>query len=263
MLQQKSKIAVVADLGSPLASKAYQELLSQYDFLSEGEIKKGEVDVIIALGGDGLMLKVLHRYLDYNVCFYGMNRGSIGFLMNTYEVPNLIARISNAVAYKLTPLEMKVTDIHGNTFNKLAINEVSLLRQTNQAAKIQISVANNISMEQLVCDGLLVSTPAGSTAYNFAANGPILPLNANLLALTPIAPFRPRRWRGALLTQDQTITLRNNEPLKRPVSASADFQECRDMQEMIILSRADKQLTLLFDQNNNIEDRIIKEMFEL
>lgn len=255
------KIGCIADFASKTSTDAYNELMSRYDLVDANSFDPDECDALIALGGDGLMLKVLHRYIHKNIPIYGMNRGSIGFLLNEYNPDDLINRINNAVSYKLYPIEMHVETIEGDSKTELAVNEVSLLRETNQAARIKIIIDGKERIGTLVCDGVLISTPAGSTAYNFAANGPIIPLNANILAMTPISPFRPRRWHGALLSHKNKIRFEIIDPLKRPVSAVADFHEVRDVTSVEICERRDLELNLLFDQDNNIEERIIKEQF--
>ncbi len=255
------KIACICDFSSKTASEAYRELSNRYQFIDANSLDLEDPDVIIALGGDGLMLKVLHRYIGRSIPIYGMNRGSVGFLLNTYKPDSLIERLENSVQFQLHPLEMKVKTLDGQLTSELAINEVSMLRQTNQAAKIRISVDGEERISSLVCDGVLVSTPAGSTAYNFAANGPIIPLGSNVLSITPISPFRPRRWRGALLSHDNKVLFEVIDPLKRPVSAVADFNEVRDVISVQVYERKDIVLKLLFDKENNIQDRIIKEQF--
>jgi NAD+ kinase len=255
------KIFVVADIASTAACAAYDALYRKYDLLTEGEFDGKNADLVIVLGGDGMMLKILHRFMSKNLCFYGMNTGSIGFLLNTYREDNVLERINSAKIYKLNPLEMKVTNIHGDTIQELAINEVSLLRQSNQAARIKVKIDDIQMLDMLVCDGILVSTPAGSTAYNFAADGPILPLSANLLALTPISPFRPKRWKGGLISNKNSISFENLDAYKRPFIAVADFHETRDVVSVEVRSRQDLALSVLFDEDNNIEDRLLKEMF--
>lgn len=263
MNQRKyNNIGIVADFSSKSASAAYTDIMQRYpNLIDANALDVANLDVVVALGGDGLMLKVMHRYIDSDVKIFGMNRGSVGFLLNKYSPENLVERIENASSITLYPLEMTVEDLNGEHRTALAINEVSLLRETNQSAKLRIVIDGVERMPQLVCDGILVSTPAGSTAYNFAANGPIIPLNANVLAMTPISPFRPRRWRGALLSHKNEIAIDIQEPEKRPVSAVADFHEVRDVRQVKIKQITDKFLTLLFDDESNIEERIIKEQF--
>lgn len=261
MSSRFKKIACVADLHSKAASQSYEELMSMYDFIDANSFDVSDCDVIVALGGDGLMLKVLHRYMDAGIPIYGMNRGSVGFLLNPYEPRNLLEMLEKSVEFRLHPLEMVARTVEGQVVHELAVNEVSLLRQTNQAAKIKVFVDDEERISSLVADGILVCTPAGSTAYNFAANGPIIPLRSNVLAMTPISPFRPRRWRGALLSHNNTVCFDILEPTKRPVSAVADFNETRDVVRVAVYERSDITMRLLFDEKNNIEERIIKEQF--
>ena len=220
-----------------------------------------KADVIVALGGDGLMLQTLHRFMNTGKPIYGLNRGSVGFLMNEFGEENLLERIRKAVVSRIHPLVMEATDALGHIHSALAINEVSLLRQTHQAAKLRISVDERVRMEELVCDGVLIATPAGSTAYNLSAHGPILPLNADILALTPISAFRPRRWRGALLPQEAKIRLEILQPEKRPVSAVADIKEVRDVTSVTVEQDKSVEITLLFDKEHTLEERILNEQF--
>jgi NAD+ kinase len=219
-------------------------------------------DIVVALGGDGLMLETLHRFLDREVPIYGMNRGTVGFLMNEYEEKGLMERLERAQRVSLYPLRMDATDERGRTERALAINEVSLLRETRQAAHIAISVDGVLRLAELICDGVLVSTPAGSTAYNLSAHGPIIPIGAQLLALTPISAFRPRRWRGALLPCSAHVELRVLNPAKRPVSAVADYTEVRDVVHVTVREDRTKALHLLFDPEHNLEERILREQFQ-
>jgi len=218
-------------------------------------------DVIVALGGDGFMLETLHRFLPMGTPIYGMNRGSVGFLMNRYSEDNLIGRVKDADLVELHPLRMTVETVDGKEQIALAINEVSLLRETRQAAKLRITVDGVERLEELICDGAIVSTPAGSTAYNLSAHGPIIPLGAEILALTPISAFRPRRWRGALLPCTATVGFEIIEGRKRPVSAVADFTEIRDVQRVTVREDRSICLSLLFDSDQNLRERIIKEQF--
>jgi NAD+ kinase len=220
-----------------------------------------EADVIVALGGDGFMLATLHRYLNRNVPIYGMNRGTVGFLMNGYTEDDLLERLERAQLTTLHPLRMQAIQASGDTEEALAINEVSLLRQTRQAAKIRISVDNRVRIDELICDGALVSTPAGSTAYNLSAHGPIVPLGAGVLALTPISAFRPRRWHGALLPHTAQVRFEILEPDKRSVSAVADATEVRDVVDVRVREDKEISLQLLFDPEHNLEDRILNEQF--
>lgn len=254
------KIGCIANLSSGLACKAHKTLIHKYKLIDLNENDE-KCDAVVAIGGDGLMLKVLHRFMYSNTPIFGMNRGSIGFLMNNYSEEHLLQRLTKAEAIKLHPLEMVVETADHEIISHLAVNEVSLLRQTNQSAKLKITVNNKERLDELVCDGIMISTTAGSTAYNFAANGPILPLTSNLLAMTPICPFRPRRWKGALLSNDSSVRFDILNYKKRPVSATADFHEVRDIRNVVIQERGDVSLTLLFDKDNSLQDRLIKEQF--
>lgn len=254
------KIGCIADFSSPKAKDSFSKLMKKYDFIDANSFDTS-FDALVVLGGDGMMLKVLHRYMDSDVLIYGMNRGTMGFLMNSYDEEDLIKRIKNSSKLTIHPLEMLVTKVGGEAYSELAVNEVSLLRETNQAAKISIKVNDVLQLDSLVCDGVMVSTPAGSTAYNLAAHGPILPLDSNLLTLTPISPFRPRRWRGALLSHNDKIEFEILNPEKRPVSAVADFIEHRDVTSVQITEKRNISLNLLFDKANNINDRVLKEQF--
>jgi NAD+ kinase len=220
-----------------------------------------EADVIVALGGDGFMLETLHCCIDRPVPIYGMNLGTVGFLLNDYEADHLHENLEKAVAVPLHPLRMRALRRDGQEEHGLGINEVSLFRQTYQAAKLCIMIDGVVRLPELVCDGVLVATPAGSTAYNLSAHGPILPTVANLLALTPISAFRPRRWRGALLPSKTRFCFRVIEPDKRPVSAVADSTEIRDVLEVAVWADPTITLTLLFDPEHNLEERILKEQF--
>ncbi|MBL8697207.1 MAG: NAD kinase [Alphaproteobacteria bacterium] len=218
-------------------------------------------DVIVALGGDGFMLQTLHRYIDRNVPVFGMNRGSVGFLLNDFRETALIDRIAAATRVTLNPLRMEATTIAGQRTSAIAINEVALFRQQRQTAKIRIEIDGVVRLEELACDGILVATPAGTTAYNLSAHGPIIPLGAGLLALTPISAFRPRRWRGAMLQRTARVGFEVLEPEKRPVSATADNMEVRDVVHVEVREATDIAFTLLFDPDQNLEERILKEQF--
>lgn len=226
-----------------------------------GDHKPENADAIIVMGGDGFLLESLHKYEDLNVPFYGMNYGSVGFLLNPRDGADLPERLAAARKVSLFPLEMTVKTAMGETHKARAYNEVSMLRESRQAAKLQISVDNIVRMEELICDGALVSTPAGSTAYNLSAHGPIIPLRAYVLALTPISAFRPRRWRGALLPSDAHIRFDILEADKRPVSAVADYTEIRDVKSVDITLNKQMERTLLFDPGHSLEERILKEQF--
>lgn len=255
------KLGCVVDSTSEVAMSAYNELMEYYDLIDVHNVPLDFCDVIIIIGGDGMMLKAMHRYMHTNIPIFGMNRGSIGFLMNEYKVDGLLERLGNAEMTKLYPLGMRVTTKDKIVHTEMAINEVSLLRETGQAARIQISVNDKVMMEALIADGVLIATPAGSSAYNFAAYGPIIPLGSKLLALTPICPFRPRRWRGALLSHKDRVRFDVIEPEKRPVSAVADASEYRDVRSVEVERRSDIVINILFDRSNGFEDRVLKEQF--
>ena len=218
-------------------------------------------DVIVALGGDGFMLETQHRFLSQGKPIYGMSRGTVGFLMNEYSIDDLPERLERAHTTLLHPLRMRAETIRGESREALAINEVSMLRETRQAAKIRISVDGVVRVDELICDGVLVATPAGSTAYNLSAHGPIIPLGANILALTPISAFRPRRWRGALLLHEATVRLEVIEHDKRPVSAVADYTEVRDVASVEVAVDRATAIHLLFDPEHNLTERILSEQF--
>ena len=220
-----------------------------------------DAELIVVIGGDGTMLHALHQYMDLNIPFYGINSGSVGFLMNNFHEENFLENLINAQYTNLYPLEMKAINAKGEEFKALAINEVSIFRQTNQAAKFRISIDGVERLAELTADGALVATPAGSSAYNLSAGGTIVPLGSNVLCLTPICPFRPRRWRGAVLPANVTIEFDVFESKKRPVSAVADFNEFTNIEKVIIKSSKDRVIKLLFDQNHTFEDRVIKEQF--
>ncbi len=251
------RLALVASDTGPAVS-ASAELRARYGF-----VPVPEADVVVALGGDGFLLHSLHQALTAQTPkpMFGMNRGTVGFLMNEYSADDLPARIAAARAFVLHPLLMTATTVAGETVTWPAINEVSLLRETRQTAKIAIAIDGQVRMEELICDGVMVATPAGSTAYNLSANGPILPLQSDLLALTPISPFRPRRWRGALLPEASRIEFRVLEADKRPVSAVADQTEVRDVATVHIVSDRSVALELLFDPGYALDDRIVLEQF--
>ena len=227
-------------------------------------VEADQARTLIALGGDGYMLHTLHRMLEGDcphLPVFGMNRGTVGFLMNEWRLDRLDERIAAAKAIRVAPLEMQATTVGGETFAHSAINEVSLLRETRQTAKIEVLVNGRVVLPELVCDGVLVATPAGSTAYNLSAHGPILPLAAKMLALTPISPFRPRRWSGAILPDDTNICFRVLEPENRPVSAVADQIEVRDVAKVEIRLERERSLTLLFDPEHALDERIAMEQF--
>src|SRR3954470_3597851 len=240
------------------AQAAEAMLRSRYDFVAIEE-----ADLIVALGGDGFLLHTLRERLNLGrVCpVFGMNRGTVGFLMNEWRIDNLAERIAAAKAIRVAPLEMKATTVGAHTSVHAAINEVSLLRETRQTAKIEISVNGRVALPELACDGVLVATPAGSTAYNLSAHAPILPLQAKMLALTPISPFRPRRWSGAILPDDTAVCLTILEAENRPVSAVADQTEVRDVARVEIRLDRERSLTLLFAPEHALDERIAMEQF--
>ncbi|WP_226468378.1 NAD kinase [Luteimonas panaciterrae] len=248
----------IAFLASP--ADGAQDAQSQMVEL-HGQYDPADADVICALGGDGFMLQTLHRHGSLGKPVFGMKLGTVGFLMNQYRGEDLIDRITAAEPAVLRPLEMVALTESGASVGSLAYNEVSLLRQTRQAAHLSIDLNGITRLDELICDGVMVATPAGSTAYNFSAHGPILPLGSSVIALTPIAAFRPRRWRGALLKADTEVRFRVLDPYKRPVSATADSHEVRDVVEVTIRESRDRTVTLLFDPEHNLEERILSEQF--
>ena len=250
------KIAFVA-ADTEAGHAALERLKNRYD-----HVEPDVADIIVALGGDGFMLETLHKWLHRAVPIYGMNRGTVGFLMNGFREHGLRERLLKAQVVELHPLRMKARLADGALVEALAINEVSLFRETRQAAKLRIRIDGKARLEELICDGALVSTPAGSTAYNLSAHGPIIPLGAGIMALTPISAFRPRRWRGALLPQHAHVTFEVLESDKRPVSAVADYTEARSVLEVEIREARDVRLSLLFDPEHNLEERILAEQFQ-
>jgi NAD+ kinase len=238
------------------AQAALAELTARY-----GSLPPEKAEIIVALGGDGFMLETLHRTLSRGVPIYGMHRGTVGFLMNEYRPDELIERLAQAQPVALHPLEMTAQTRRGEMHKALAINEVSLLRQGRQAAKIRVAVDGIVRLEELMGDGVLLATPVGSTAYNLSAHGPILPIAAGVLALTPISAFRPRRWRGAVLPHGATVEFTVLEPEKRPVSATADYTEIREVLSVRVRETRDVTFTLLFDPEQNLEERVFKEQF--
>ena len=254
-MSQRMKIAFVAsDVDS--AKEALAELTAKY-----GAHKPKEADAIVALGGDGFMLHTLHRMQPYARPVYGMNRGTVGFLMNAYSPDGLEERLKQAEEAVINPLAMRAVCRDGSIHEALAINEVSLLRAGQQAAKLRITVDGKPRLDELVCDGALVCTPAGSTAYNYSAHGPILPIGSDVLALTAVAPFRPRRWRGALLPKSSTVRFDVLEADKRPVMAGADSQPVRDVVSVEVRSEPAIKHRILFDPGHGLEERLIREQF--
>ena len=240
----------------PEAQAAREALALRY-----GEVPEGEADVVVALGGDGFMLDMLRRSVAGRKPIYGMNRGSVGFLMNDFHEEGLMERIETAERAVIHPMVMRALDDRGRAHEALAINEVSLLRQTYQTAKLRILIDGKGRLDELICDGILLSTPAGSTAYNLSAHGPIIPLTGEVLALTPISAFRPRRWRGALLSHKAQVTFEILEPEKRPVSAAADNVEVRDVIQVHVAEDRSIALTLMFDAGRSLEERVLAEQF--
>jgi NAD+ kinase len=249
------RIAFVASDVAP-AQDALAKLTAMY-----GNADLSTADAVVALGGDGLMLQTLHRVMHDRVPIYGMHRGSVGFLMNDYHEGDLVARLERAEITRIHPLSMLAEDVGGGRHESLAINEVSLFRETHQAAKLKISVDGQVRLEELSCDGVLVATPAGSTAYNLSAYGPILSINAPLLALTPISAFRPRRWRGALLPNRAVINIDVLEADKRPVSAVADNVETRAVTTVRVAEARHVDLFMMFDPGHSLDERILSEQF--
>ena len=249
------EIAFLAS-NSPLAQEARADLISRY-----GECSFEAASIVVALGGDGFMLETIHRVLTRGLPVYGMNRGSVGFLMNAYSADDLLDRLTKAQAAVLHPLRMNAVTVTGQREEALAFNEVSLLRQLRQASKIRITIDGRVRLAELSCDGVLISTPAGSTAYNLSAHGPIVPLSANLFPLTPISAFRPRRWRGALLPSSARVLFEVLEVDKRPTAAVADFTEVRDVVSVSVREDRDVSVTVLFDPDQGLSERIIAEQF--
>ncbi|WP_160122245.1 NAD kinase [Rhodovarius lipocyclicus] len=248
------RIAILA-AGTDVAQAARNRLAQLY-----GDIPPEQATHLVALGGDGFMLETQHRFLGRNLPVFGMNLGTVGFMMNAYREEDLIERVAAAQSASLFPLRMRAHTATA-THAALAINEVSLLRETRQTAKLRILVDGKERLPELACDGVLVATPAGSTAYNLSAHGPIVPLSANLLPLTPISAFRPRRWRGALLPAEARVVIEVLDPIKRPVSATADYTEVRDVRRVEVRQDTTISLTLLFDPDTSLSERIIAEQF--
>jgi NAD+ kinase len=250
-----NSIALLADEHPP-AQEALNILKGTYDY-----VYPDKADIIVALGGDGFMLSTVHQFMKKGIPIFGMNLGTVGFLMNTFRSEGLHERLSKCEPIKLQALTMRAETLHGDKHSALAINEVSLLRELRLAAKIKIIIDGVDRLEELICDGVLISTSAGSTAYNLSAYGPIIPLGSGLLALTPISPFRPRRWRGALLPENTVIKFDILDPELRPVSAVADFTEIRNVISVEISQEKKIFPMLLFDPEHNLEERILKEQF--
>jgi NAD+ kinase len=255
MARRFNSIAFVGS-SAPDAQSALQALASRYS-----HVPPEDADVIVALGGDGLMLQSLHRFMGTGKPIYGMNKGTVGFLMNEYQEEDLFERLEAAERSVVHPLLMVAWDVRGGAHTARAINEVSMLRQTYQAAKLRVSVDTHVRIPELIADGILVATPAGSTAYNLSVGGPILPLNATLLALTPISAFRPRRWRGALLPDYAKIQIEVLEAENRPVSAVADHTEFRNVSRVDVSMDRSVDLLMLHDPGHSLDERILREQF--
>ena len=253
--QRFKHIALVAG-STPEAREAYERLQGRY-----GNVEPKDADVIVALGGDGLMLQTLHKFMNSGKPIYGMQRGTVGFLMNDFSIDNLIERLTAAQITIIHPLVMRARDSAGRMHEHRAINEVSLFRQSAQAAHLRILIDGQERLAQLVADGVLLATPAGSTAYNLSVQGAIIPINAPLLALTPISPFRPRRWRGALLPDKAKVTIEVQDGDKRPVAAVADSDEVRSVRSVDVEMDQAVSLNMLFDPGHNLDERILREQF--
>ena len=240
------------------------EAIEQKKVLEElyGANSLDNADVIVVLGGDGFMLEAIKSHMSHNLPLFGLNYGSIGFLMNASNKDDLIKRINLSQSIVIAPLSMKVKSFDGNSHEAIAINEVSLLRETHQASKIKISIDDKVRLDELICDGILISTPSGSTAYNLSAHGPILPINADVLALTPISAFRPRRWKGAILNNRSEVRFDVIDGKKRPVSAVADSTEFRDIESVTVKQDNENSIQLLFDEQHSFEERILNEQFK-
>jgi len=238
------------------AQEALKALKQRYD-----SVTPSKADAIVVLGGDGFMLRTLHKHLHRNVPIYGMNRGSVGFMMNEFREAGLMRRLQRAEPITLPPLRMVATDTRGKKHEALAFNEVSLLRHRRLAAKLRIKVDGRVRLDEMICDGALVATPAGSTAYNLSAHGPIIPLGAELLALTPISAFRPRQWRGALLPAQAKVTFEVIDAKLRPVNAVADDLAIRNVRKVDVMVDRTTAPVLLFDPEHNLEERILREQF--
>jgi NAD+ kinase len=251
------KIAIVAS-SAPEAQEALERLSERY-----ATVSVDDADVIVALGGDGFVLQTLHQFMDKNIPVYGMNRGTLGFLLNRYDEDNLLERIAQAETFALYPLRMKARRQNGEVVEALAINDVYVLRETRQIAHIRIYVDGRVRLDDLACDGIIIATPAGSTAYNLSAHGPIIPLGSDVLAMTPISAFRPRRWRGALLPHEAVVRLEILQSDRRPVSAVADMVEVRDVCDVEVREDRSVRIRLMFDSDQSLSERILAEQFSV
>jgi len=228
-----------------------------------GQVELSEAEIIVAVGGDGAMLNALRESISSNLPVFGLNRGNIGFLMNNFSEFDLIRRLEKAKEIIVHPLEMLVSDIENNEYREMAVNEVSIFRSSHQSAMISIKIDETVRLNELTCDGIMVATPVGSTAYNLSAHGPIIPIDSEILALTPISPFRPRSWRGALIKNKSIIEFEINNPKLRPVSASADSREVKNVTKVKVYQRNDVNLRIMYDQSNSMEDRYLREQFAI
>lgn len=242
---------------SDRATEAHGQLTERYAF-----VDAGEAESLVVLGGDGFMLQTLHHNLERGLTYFGMNRGTVGFLMNEWSLDGLAGRLAAATSHEIHPLRVQCNQRDGGTRSLIGINEISAIRTSAQSANLRISVDGTVEMDKLVCDGLLLATPAGSTAYNLSAHGPVLPLDANLLALTPLNPFRPRRWRGALLPREAEVHIDVLDPDKRPVGGGADGREIIDLASMDISEASNMPIRLAFDSDRTLSQRILREQFE-
>lgn len=262
VIMKYKKIGIVAD-ESDFAKSSAQSLMEQYNLVDVENSFKGKLDALVVVGGDGFMLRTLHRHIEDGLPVYGLNMGTIGFLLNEYSENNLIDRVNEAVDTKIHPLKMVCVCEDESKHEVLAINEVSLLRTTGQAAKIGVYIDETSHVREMICDGVLVATPAGSSAYNYSNGGMVMPIGSNLLALTPISAFRPRRWKGALLPNKAKIRFEINKHWKRPVKAVADNFEVENVVTVEVILDTSKTIHLLFDKGHSLEDRIMKEQFEI
>ena len=228
-----------------------------------GQVELSDAEIIVAVGGDGAMLNALRESISSNLPVFGLNRGNIGFLMNNFSEFDLIKRLEKAKEIIVHPLEMLVSDVENNEYKEMAVNEVSIFRSTHQSAMISIKIDETERLSELTCDGIMVATPVGSTAYNLSAHGPIIPIDSEILALTPISPFRPRSWRGALIKNKSIIEFVINNPKLRPVSASADSREVKNVTKVKVYQRNDVNLRIMYDQSNSMEDRYLREQFAI
>ncbi len=270
MQNKYSNIVCFFDPNSQVALKVYSEIATAYPmigsvlWIKDHQVKLPQKDskqLVITLGGDGMMLRALHAFFKENVEIYGINIGSIGFLLNKYDIKNLLNKIETAIETKLYPLEVNAKTTCNNIYSAIAFNEVSLLRSTSQTAKLEIKVNGEVRLKEMYSDGVMVATAAGSSAYNSAAGGPIVPLNSNVLLMTPINPFRPRRLKSVIIPRQSIAAFKVLESEKRPVSAFADSQEMKDVLIVQVYERSDTRMTILFDQDSSLDERILKEQF--